>query len=380
MSVQANERTDALIQTRRRHPAWQLLASHRAPLVLSCFAQLFAATAQGVRFEDALHALSTLLHQHTRNREFAIADVDHLAQARRELRTWIKRALIVERDGDLYAADALEAALRFVEGLEERILTSTGSRLSLVQNGIEWFEEQLNSDPEGRASQERRRIEELQQELTDIEAGCMKVLSDAEVIEGIRDIFRLATDLKADFRRVEQSWREHGMRLRQCVVNAGNHRDGVVDCLLDSNARLPDTPDTPEGRAFDSFHQQLACRVEIKNMHSASDRSWARRLAADPDGEATRRVEMAGAATDSRITSRLASAHPHRARCPWIPAYRSRARPSSRRCVAQRVFRRGLEAQLGPRYPARRQPLAPARLCALWHPAARATPIYIATR
>lgn len=264
MSALVNERTDALIQARRRHPAWQLLASHRAPLLLSCLEQLFDVTARAVQFEDALQALATLLQQHKSNCEFEIAGEDPLAQARRELRTWIRRALIVERDGYLYATDALEAALRFVESLEERILTSTGPRLSLVQRGIESLEQKLNPDLNVRADHERRRIEALQQQLQEIELGHIPVLSDTETIEGIRDIYRLATELKADFRRVEDSWHANGMRLRQSVVDAGNHRGAVIDNLLNSDAALLDTP---EGRAFDGFHQQLAHRVELAHMH-----------------------------------------------------------------------------------------------------------------
>ncbi|MCY1423313.1 hypothetical protein D9M71_390220 [compost metagenome] len=44
-------------------------------------------------------------------------DSTHL-QAGRELREWIKRRLIVEREGRIYATDALEVAIQFVESLD----------------------------------------------------------------------------------------------------------------------------------------------------------------------------------------------------------------------------------------------------------------------
>lgn len=264
MHMQATELTGALIQARRQHPAWQLLASHRAPLLLSCLQHLFKVPMHAVPFEQALQVLATLLQQHASQREFAIADGDHLSQSRRELRTWIRRALIFERDGYLYATDALTAALRFVDGLEHRILTSTASRLSLVQRAIESLSEKINPDPQVRARSDRRRIEELQQELQDLEAGRVNVLSAAEAVEGLRDLFRLASELKADFRRVEESWRKHGMQLRQTVADAGHHRGLVIDDLLSSST---DLLDTPEGRAFDGFHQQLAQHSELDHMH-----------------------------------------------------------------------------------------------------------------
>ena len=53
--------------------------------------------------------------------------------ANEELRSWIKLSLVVEREGRVYATDAFEEALRFVTALGGRIMTSTASRLSVVQ-------------------------------------------------------------------------------------------------------------------------------------------------------------------------------------------------------------------------------------------------------
>jgi len=263
MNIGTTEHAEALILARRQNAAWQLLASHRAPLVLSCLKALLSGTQQDVRYEDALQSLSELLSQHAALEEFQIESEDYLTQARKELRTWIKRELLFERDGFIYATDALESALRFVESLESRILTSTGSRLSLVQSGIEALEEKLNPDPAFRAGVVRRRIENLQHELSLIEAGHFEVLTDEKATEGIRDIYRLASDLKVDFRRVEESWRAQGIGLRQSVVNAQHNRGQVVEQLLCRNEELLETP---EGRAFEGFYTQLNREVELANM------------------------------------------------------------------------------------------------------------------
>jgi hypothetical protein len=263
MSVDVKERTQAYIHARHQHPAWQLLASHRAPLVLSCLEHLLSGAKEGVRFEDALQSLAGLLSEHANETEFEIEHADFLAQSRKELRSWIKRDLIHEREGYIYATDALESALRFINGLNNRILTSTGSRLSLVQGGIETLEERLNPDPKYRTLTVQRKIEDLQQELKNIEAGQFKVLNDEDAIEGIRNIYALTIDLKADFRRVEESWRKQGLSLRQSVVNAHHNRGEVVDQLLAGNQQLLDTP---EGRAFQGFYAQLHRQVELQNM------------------------------------------------------------------------------------------------------------------
>lgn len=48
MGAEIRERTDAYIYARHHHPAWQLLAARRAPLILSCLQTLFEQSQDGV--------------------------------------------------------------------------------------------------------------------------------------------------------------------------------------------------------------------------------------------------------------------------------------------------------------------------------------------
>ena len=179
------------------------------------------------------------------------------------MRDWIKRGLVVEREGRLYATDALEEALRFVDSLDNRIMTSTASRLSVVQREIENVEASLNPDPKTRTRHIRRQIADLEEQLKAIEGGHVRVLNEREGVEQIRDIFNLATSLRADFRRVEDSWREADRKLRLAIVSEQHHRGAVVDELLNSHDTLLETP---EGQVFHGFQQQLSRTIELDHM------------------------------------------------------------------------------------------------------------------
>ena len=263
MDTDIRERTEAYIAARYQHPAWQLLASRRAPLVLSCLQVLFEGSQNSVPFDDALQSLADLLTQHANQVDFEIGAEDRLALARRELRDWIKRGLVVEREGNLYATDALEGALRFVDALDNRIMTSTASRLSMVQREIESVEASLNPDARSRTEHLRRQIQDLERQVAEVEAGRVEVLDEHEGVERIRDIFNLAMSLRADFRRVEDSWRDTDRALRHSIVSEQSHRGEIVDKLLDSHDNLLDTP---EGRVFHGFQQQLSRSVELDDM------------------------------------------------------------------------------------------------------------------
>lgn len=263
MDINPQQRTRKYVSARRQHPAWLLLASPRAPLILSCLTTLFENSRDGIAEEDALQALAEILVAYAAQDEYDI-DPDITPQiAGRELRQWIKRGLITERGQRLYATDALALAISFVDGLDNRIMTSTASRLSVVQREIENLDVELNPDAGARKGAIRRKISVLEDELTEVEAGRVRVLSESETIERIREVYVLATGLRADFRRVEDSWREADRQLRQSILAEGTHRGNVLDRLLDGQAALLETP---EGRVFDGFQQQLQQSVALDNM------------------------------------------------------------------------------------------------------------------
>jgi hypothetical protein len=263
MEETAQQRTQRYISMRSRHAAWLLLASPRAPLMLGCLQTLFEQAHDGIAMEDALQALSEMLAAYASQEVYDIDPENTHLQAGRELRAWIKRTLVVEREGRLYATDALETAIHFVESLDNRIMTSTASRLSVVQREIENLEMGLNPSPVSRIASLRRKIKDLETELAEAEAGNFTVLDETQAVEGIREVFSLATSLRADFRRVEDSWREADRELRQSIISEQYHRGEIVDLLLEGHETLLTTP---EGRVFESFQEQLRQSVELEQM------------------------------------------------------------------------------------------------------------------
>lgn len=64
MDESAQQRSERYISARNQHPAWLLLASRRAPLVLGCLRTLFEHGPDGIPVEDALQALADMLANH----------------------------------------------------------------------------------------------------------------------------------------------------------------------------------------------------------------------------------------------------------------------------------------------------------------------------
>ena len=251
-----------LIKMRRNHPAWLLLASPKGPLILASLKSLIDAHPGGIDFEDAVEHLAALFADNANDSEFDLGD-NHAITARRELRKCLKRRLIVERDGQLLATDALQRSFHFLDSLEDQPMTSTASRLATVQREIENLEAQLSHSQSSRERSLKRRIQALEEELATVQSGDFEVLSGPKAEEGIREVYQLAVSLQADFRRVEDSYREADRSLRQRIISEKQHRGEIVDALLNGHEALVDTV---EGQVFESFHQQLVKTAELEQM------------------------------------------------------------------------------------------------------------------
>lgn len=263
MDLTPSQRTQAYIVAKQQNAAWQLLASRRAPLVISCLQSLFEHGQDGVAVDDATQALAKLLEQHASDSEYGIEGNDFFRAARLEIRGWIKMQLLVERDDRLYATDPLETAFRFAQSLDGRIMTSSASRLMVVQDFIEKLEASINPSATARTARIKRQIVALERELADVESGHMDIPSDSEVSERVRETYALAMGLRADFRRVEDSWRDADRNLRQRIISEQQNRGEILDSLLSSHDNLIQTQ---EGRVFHAFHQQLQQSVALEDM------------------------------------------------------------------------------------------------------------------
>lgn len=251
-----------LVALRRHHAGWLLLAARNGPLILASLKSLIDAHPGGISLEDAVAHLTELFAAHASDAEFEV-ESDPAVSARRELRLWLKRGLIVERDGQLMATDSLQRAFHFLDSLEDQPMTSTASRLATVQRAIEELDAHLSSSQHGREESLLRRIQALEVELAAVRSGDFEVLSGSMAEEGIREVYQLAMSLRSDFRRVEDSYREADRELRQRIISEQQHRGEIVDELLDGHEALVQTV---EGQVFESFHQQLVIVAELQQM------------------------------------------------------------------------------------------------------------------
>lgn len=120
----------------------------------------------------------------------------------------------------------------FVESLDNRLIISMASCLPTIQQEVENSETGLNFNSANRVATLCRRIAELERELQEAEVGHIEALETYQVVEHIREILSLASSLRTDLRRVEDSWRKVDRALRQPTTGEQYHRDDIIECLF----------------------------------------------------------------------------------------------------------------------------------------------------
>lgn len=247
---------------RQSDEAWRLLAAKRAPLILACAEQLFQQMGKSVSLDDAVQLLAKSFEEFRNDASMEIGE-DVYALARQEWRNWLKRGLIVEKNHEVFATDALQKVIAFIKHLAEpSFMTSTASRLETVQAEIAKVFHALNPDQRQREALLEAQLSALQAELARVRQGEFHVLSDEEATEKIRNIYQLAMSLHNDFRRVEDSYRRMDAELRENIIREQYHRGEIVAELLTSHAQLIATP---EGRVFQGFNRALQ-REELDHL------------------------------------------------------------------------------------------------------------------
>ncbi|MDB9741423.1 DUF3375 domain-containing protein [Akkermansiaceae bacterium] len=256
------ERVNLLQHLKNNHSSWRLLASRKAPLMLGVLENVFEEKPE-IPYEDLIQKLGDIFAEFSNVEEFEITNSDTYSVAREEIREWIKKKLIVERDGLVLSTDSLQRAIQFVQQLDQQTMSSTASRLITVQNIIENLESQLNPNKETKVLSLKAKIASLEKELEFAKQGKIEVLDTDSASEAIKELFQQSMSLKADFRRVEDSYREADQLLRKKITKNDLDRGNVLDSLLDSH---DDLLSTPEGKVFDGFYKQLSEKIKLEQM------------------------------------------------------------------------------------------------------------------
>lgn len=245
---------DYLTALRRLHPAWRLLAADHAPLVMAflhrCFIEPNVRTLPegeaASRLEDFLYRL----REHEPE-AFPKAAADYLTDWAEDERGWLRRYYPADSDEPHFdITPSAEQAIHWVGTLEQQQFVGTESRLLTVFDLLRQIARGTETDPEARIADLQRRRAAIDEEIERIRSGVMEFMDETRLRERFMQVSGLARELLADFRQVEQNFRELDRDVRRRVASW----DGTKGELLDEVfGRRDAIADTDQGRSFRAF-------------------------------------------------------------------------------------------------------------------------------
>lgn len=250
---------DEIETLRREHPAWRLLASNNAALVLSFLQRVFidanASNLPGAvlvnELDDELYALRQRMGDDVFPRR-PHAYLDEWADAKHG---WLRKFYPPGGDEPHYdLTPAVEKALTWVADLETRTFIGTESRLNTIFELLRQMVYGANSDPTERLTDLYRRRQQLDAQIERAELGQVDVLDPVAQRERYQQFARTARELMADFRQVEDNFRQLDRRLREQIAGWAGSKGDLLDDVLSNRSGIAESD---QGRSFRAFYDLL---------------------------------------------------------------------------------------------------------------------------
>lgn len=250
---------DHLQNLRRRHPAWRLLAADSAPLVVGFLHRCFIEPNVRVLPEPDLVARldDYLFHLHETLGDDAYprGAMDYLRDWADDSRGWLRRYYAADSDEAQYdLTPGAEEAIQWLAGLEQRQFVGAESRLKLVFDLLEQIERGSETDPEARIAELRSRQLALEAQIEEIRAGRMAFMDDTQLRERFLQVRDTARALLADFRQVEQNFRDLDRQVRERIATWNGSRGDVLAEVFGERDQIADSD---QGRSFRAFWDLL---------------------------------------------------------------------------------------------------------------------------
>jgi hypothetical protein len=242
----------------KRHSALRLLNAESAPLIISFFYLAFVKTNARTYPQSAL---SSMLEDHLFQLRETIGD-KYPRPAQEYLDNWANgensflRKYYPER-GDEPQFDltpASEKAIDWLRSLEQRPFVGTESRLLIIFQMLQEVIQATETDPKARLAVLERKKVEVEAEIVRVKAGEALSYDPTRVKERYYQIEDMARRLLADFRQVEENFRDLDRRTREKIATSSKGKGKLLDEIFGEEDEISNSD---EGKSFRAFWEFL---------------------------------------------------------------------------------------------------------------------------
>lgn len=253
---------------RTHHPAWRLLRSDHAPLVVSFLHRVFvvpnvramSAADLAEALEDELYALRDRLGADA----YPKRSLDYLNDWASAEKGWLRKFYRQGSDDPHFdLTPATEKAIVWLDALTERSFVGTESRLLTLFELLRQMSEGSESDPQKRIAELHRRRDEIDAEIARVNAGDLPLLDDTALKDRFQQFMQLARDLLTDFREVEQNFRMLDRRVRERIALWEGSKGALLEEIMGERDAIGDSDQGKSFRAFWDFLMSSTRQEEL---------------------------------------------------------------------------------------------------------------------
>lgn len=261
----------SLTQLRRTHPAWRLLAAAHAPFVAAFLHRVFVApNTRTIGLHDLAAKLEDEL-SHLREdlgpEAFPRSASDYLDEWASDAHGWLRKYYVPGTDEPHFDLTAgTEKAIEWLASLRQRQFVGTESRLLTVFELLRQLVEGTATDPNTRIAELERRRRALDEEIDRIRQGDLQVFDSTQVKDRFQQIASTARGLLADFREVEQNFRELDRSVREKIAASDGAKSKLLEEIFGESDAINDSDQGRSFRAFWDFLMSAARQEELSKL------------------------------------------------------------------------------------------------------------------
>jgi Protein of unknown function (DUF3375) len=243
---------------RNKHPAWRLLTSPNAPLMVSFFEKVFVS--QNLRvmaqadlveaLEDELYALREQLG----TERFPKSALEYLNDWAAPEKGWLRK--FYRQDSDEVQFDltpATEKAISWLESLGQRSFVGTESRLLMLFDLLRQLHEGSHADPEIRLKELQKKREDIDREIAQVVQGQISKLDDTALKDRFMQFNQQARELLSDFREVEYNFRQLDRHVREQIAQWSGQKGDLLETIMGDRDAIAESDQGNSFRAFWDF-------------------------------------------------------------------------------------------------------------------------------
>jgi len=240
---------------RRTHPAWRLLRSDHAPLIISFFQKVFVAPNVRVIaeadlrevLEDELYSLRQRLGESV----FPKQAREYLNDWAAPEKGWLRKYYRHDSDEPFFdLAPATERAMAWLASLEARSFVGTESRLLTLFELLRQMAEGTETDPQVRVAELQKRRHAIDAEIAQVLEGEAPLLDDTALRDRFQQFTQMARELLTDFREVEQNFRQLDRRVRERIALWEGGKAALLEEIMGERDAISDSD---QGKSFHAF-------------------------------------------------------------------------------------------------------------------------------